>query len=78
MGYQPGHGLGRDKKGMAKPLEVKLRPKNMGMGYRDFQEAPMAPVADKGEKGGEKEKEGGKKGGKETQVRHFLFFLLKF
>jgi tuftelin-interacting protein 11 len=33
MGYKPGEGLGRDKAGIAKPVEVKMRPKGMGMGF---------------------------------------------
>eukprot|EP00879_Flechtneria_rotunda_P013933 GHRR01014552.1.p1 GENE.GHRR01014552.1~~GHRR01014552.1.p1 ORF type:complete len:610 (+),score=294.25 GHRR01014552.1:315-2144(+) len=38
MGYEPGKGLGRQKQGMAKPIDVKLRPKNMGMGFGDYHE----------------------------------------
>ncbi len=33
MGFKPGEGLGRDKSGIAKPIEVKLRPKGQGMGF---------------------------------------------
>ncbi|RMZ55450.1 hypothetical protein APUTEX25_003574 [Auxenochlorella protothecoides] len=33
MGWQAGKGLGRDGKGIAKPLEAQMRPKGMGMGF---------------------------------------------
>eukprot|EP00200_Dunaliella_tertiolecta_P006438 CAMPEP_0202339820 /NCGR_PEP_ID=MMETSP1126-20121109/1516_1 /ASSEMBLY_ACC=CAM_ASM_000457 /TAXON_ID=3047 /ORGANISM="Dunaliella tertiolecta, Strain CCMP1320" /LENGTH=867 /DNA_ID=CAMNT_0048930421 /DNA_START=98 /DNA_END=2701 /DNA_ORIENTATION=- len=34
MGYKPGEGLGREKKtGIAKPVEAKMRPKKVGMGF---------------------------------------------
>lgn len=43
MGWTPGAGLGKEGKGIAKPLEAKLRPKGVGMGYGDRREAQMAP-----------------------------------
>lgn len=43
MGWKEGHGLGRDGKGIAKPLEAKLRPKGMGMGFGDRREPKLAP-----------------------------------
>jgi len=33
MGYKPGEGLGRDRSGIAKPVEAKLRPKGMALGF---------------------------------------------
>ncbi|KAL4858605.1 Septin and tuftelin-interacting protein 1 [Chlorella vulgaris] len=43
MGWQEGEGLGRDKRGIAKPLEAKLRPKGMGMGFGDYTEHKLVP-----------------------------------
>jgi tuftelin-interacting protein 11 len=33
MGYKPGSGLGKDETGIAEPLEVKLRPRGVGLGF---------------------------------------------
>lgn len=33
MGWQPGQGLGAQKQGINRPIEVKVRPKNRGLGY---------------------------------------------
>ncbi|KAJ3085883.1 Tuftelin-interacting protein 11 [Quaeritorhiza haematococci] len=42
FGYEKGAGLGRDGEGIAKPIDVKIRPKGMSLGYRGFEEATDA------------------------------------
>eukprot|EP00887_Chlorella_sp_A99_P006127 scaffold22.g6127.t1 len=42
MGWKEGQGLGREGKGISKPLEAKLRPKGMGMGFGNRTEHQMA------------------------------------
>ena len=39
MGFKSGEGLGAERKGISRVVEVKVRPTNLGLGFGDFQEA---------------------------------------
>ncbi|GIL44507.1 hypothetical protein Vafri_1959 [Volvox africanus] len=41
MGYKPGEGLGRNKQGIARPVEAQMRPKGMALGFGDRDEPRM-------------------------------------
>ncbi|KAJ3035547.1 hypothetical protein HK097_004179, partial [Rhizophlyctis rosea] len=51
MGYVEGQGLGADGRGIATPIDVKVRPSKMGIGHRGFDERTEAVKREQREKG---------------------------
>ncbi|KAG2440911.1 hypothetical protein HXX76_003764 [Chlamydomonas incerta] len=64
MGYKAGEGLGRNKQGIARPVEARMRPKGAGLGVGDREEPKMELPADRARREAEEAQAGPGAGGK--------------
>ncbi|KAL1923074.1 uncharacterized protein VTP21DRAFT_9450 [Calcarisporiella thermophila] len=66
MGWREGQGLGSSGEGIARPIEVQLRPEKVGIGFGSTKERAKSSLAE------ERRRRGGKVSGDENEGEHFV------